>query len=110
MKNLNKSAHTPGPWLVGPGKRGTGVYFRPPPSRIFPEGTSVLVTEARIQHEDAVLIAAAPELLEALQMAQEIINNLIPFQKKYGVGIGPNEQADLDAISNAIAKATGASR
>lgn len=57
--------------------------------------------------KNAHLIAAAPEMLEALEVAQHIIEKLIPLQKKYGVGIGRQEQMDLDLINKAIAKAKG---
>lgn len=102
---------TPGPWFV---QYKTGVYFRPEPSAILPDGTTVLVASTRISPADAQLIAASPELLEA---AQALLHHL-EQDSYYGCfdGFGKRDQANTRDFFNskmikplvaAIAKATG---
>lgn len=57
------SEHTPGPWEIGPGEtRRTRAVYKQGTNWLICE-TGTLATEA-----NAALIAAAPELLEALQV------------------------------------------
>jgi len=90
------SKHTPGPWTVEisegelvvgqPGPDGSIVYVE----RYYPEDPE--------HRANARLIAAAPELLEALKKA-EIILRLAPILGK--------EEACLTEVQAAIAKAEG---
>ena len=91
--------HTPGPWTVT--ADGAGWYIECAPER----GHSVAYIMAEIGEEDpdtsddekeanARLIAAAPDLLEALQMLLEF----------------PNTGPATSAAREAITKATGAAR
>ena len=83
------SKHTPGPWVWTPDAETIHGYS--------PEGEArVVVYELGTNEPDARLIAAAPELLEALQ-------GMVDY---YGTA-----SANVDALFNArktIAKATGA--
>lgn len=91
------SNHTKGPWVA-----------RPDPSAIYPDDwcvgvgdslDSVAVCSAR----DAHLIAAAPDLLEALQEVLPLLEFLLMIEKEPEPGsIGYKARA-------AIAKATGES-
>lgn len=86
------SKHTKGPWIVEPGVHG---------ARIHTADGEDMVAEGICNASDARLVAAAPELLEALRrIAYE------PF----GPSDATHEQV-LDAITElaraAIAKATG---
>ena len=82
--------HTPGPWLTYVSKWPDQIVIR----SMFPcgqERAHVAVTNS----ENARLIAAAPELLEALQGLLEITD----FHELYG--------SKTEAARAAIAKATG---
>lgn len=102
MKNL----HTPGPWRVNK-KVNTSVE-----QATAPQGM-VLICQcedpdgARLNKEDAAnarLIAAAPELLEALQIAQQYVNVfLIRGEEPL---IGERLKDDSYKIIEAIQKAT----
>ena len=70
------SKHTPGPWQVGCKISSTGVWT--------PDGTLVALTHSSTrnykrdeqiaeQNANALLIAAAPDLLEALQYAHDFL-------------------------------------
>ena len=92
------AAHTPGPWVVndlyaeteirGPQNSGAMIAV------VSPWG--IAADEPNPQRANARLIAAAPELLEALIVAQQWICGNVPRQKAYS----------LAAINAAIAKAT----
>jgi hypothetical protein len=81
------SAHTPGPWELRQSTRH-GYWFIDYPQQ---EGSATL-TKLDCDEADARLIAAAPELLEALKDAIEIIE---------GTGLDASPQRA------AITKATG---
>jgi hypothetical protein len=88
------SAHTPGPWIVFNGDGSFGV---------LPAGRPGLIAECKNTH-DARLIAAAPDMLEALH---EHIRVVKIFMDKLG-GFTPQDFADCTSQARrAIAKATG---
>lgn len=95
-----ETKHTPGPWRIG--SHGPNGYHT--------VGTERGLMVAMVAHSvnyideceqaigDACLIAAAPELLEALRL----------MRKHYGNCGNAHQQAAADAADVAIAKATGA--
>ena len=88
--------HTPGPWIVlNTGNPERGSAWRDVCS-MGTEFTPSYVGEA-LEH-DARLIAAAPELLAALQQAQTLLHSMT---------LDPEDYPVTDAIHAAIAKATG---
>jgi hypothetical protein len=90
--------HTPGPWRKE--AHGDGWHIL---GNIGPEKTTVYVATAHgMRPNDACLIAAAPELLEALQ-------GLVRYAEAVGytAGMGKTQKARLDAALAAVAKATG---
>ncbi len=78
MKTDIKTTHTPGPWEIRD-VAGTGQMFSIMSPSSIPEGRYVIATfprthgteNLRTQEADADIIAAAPELLEALKMIVE---------------------------------------
>ena len=88
------STHTPGPWgfvgnsLVGPKIDDKPIWLRP----------VILRSEVGVRQSDARLIANAPELLAALQMALESLD-------KTDI---PQEWDCRVTVRAAIAKVTGA--
>lgn len=100
IEKPGSAAHTPGPWTTQATEHGITVYSTAgrDVADVLSDGGSEAIADAR-------LIAAAPELLEALRRAEAAI--------KYAVAAA-NSEADYvriceiqDAVSAAIAKATG---
>lgn len=101
--------HTPGPWeasftdcLGGP---ASYCRIRPVSGEMFGYFTSLEIATMNImgeaeQQANARLIAAAPELLEALSMCVASMKSCLP-------DFNPHDQAAYDAAMSAIAKATG---
>jgi hypothetical protein len=92
--------HTPGPWKFG-SKADSKFYKR---NISGADGYHVAAVSSRNEHEvdaNARLIAAAPDLLEALELCQSNISSLLAsaHPKVYGEW--------LTVVSAAIAKATG---
>jgi hypothetical protein len=109
------SGHTPGPWMVSfdatryaihQCEEINGVQHRRTPIAFVPKFTKVgtcEVEEHRMILQDARLIAAAPELLEALERIGKF---------KLSQFLGPHDMA-LECVNiacAAIAKATGGKR
>lgn len=107
------SKHTPGPWFADQ----TGMIWRRNPAELYQNGGGVAgdkplaaiyvgwFGEGKVGYpmmDNAKLIAAAPELLEALEEVSEFVDYL----KEYNV---PNDfPTDLpEKIKAAIAKARG---
>ncbi|MHC3750731.1 hypothetical protein ACYKDZ_17825 [Stutzerimonas stutzeri] len=95
--------HTPGPWLV----EGRTVYA------LNDDGYnrfSALVQDAHTPGDEleanARLIAAAPDLLEAAELALEVAEGWIHDQLD-GTGIAGEALGKLDSVRAAIAKARG---
>jgi hypothetical protein len=88
--------HTPGPWLW------TGQYGR---SNLFGADSELVLFEVGGLYckGDALLIAAAPEMLEALKEARNFVGQFVRYEP-------PKNHRDtllLDKIEAAIAKAEG---
>ncbi len=101
-------SHTPGPWELGHlGPHGSfeiGVgYLRP---GILSHDGFVIAGRAAIQHKademcaNARLIAAAPEMLDALKLAERWLANCVPT-------VALDVPKPLPVIAAAIAKAQG---
>jgi hypothetical protein len=98
-----KPKHTPGPWRVGSWYDG-----RLPIVVADLADRSIIaeLTGAKRAHEaNAHLIAAAPDLLEALEGAQKALRKALPFLPADSESIFCGEW--LDEINAAIAKAKG---
>jgi hypothetical protein len=63
------TAHTPGPWRVG--DAGHTIFGAPDPDRAAPAQVATLCRTVYSARANARLIAAAPEMLEALRFVQE---------------------------------------
>lgn len=91
------SKHTPGPWNVDEYTSGTSMFGFSPACAVMCRDNNKVICEipdytmGQFDREDARLIAAAPELLEALKRLDQ-----------YG-----HTQATWDFALRAIAKATG---
>ena len=92
------SAHTPGPWRVDRSGALLGVNVVAPTDWICKVGLS----DRPNVMEDARLIAAAPELLEAMESALPHVENDALEQ-----GVNPDEDAVVIQARAAIAKARG---
>lgn len=90
--------HTPGPWHIG---------MKPGPMIYGSKGEQVADLTARLLPDDettgnARLIAAAPELLAALEDALDMLKTL----EAHGVPVSTSGRAAMDRYQAAIAKAT----
>jgi hypothetical protein len=95
ITNMN-TKHTTGPWRIG----DAGItVFGPPNGKPSPE---IIATDIR-NKANARLIAAAPELLEALQGVTRILEAF-----SYTTTLGKTQAQRLEAARAAIAKATQA--
>lgn len=113
---MSKYKHTPGPWeasftdcLGGP---ASYCRIRPVSGEMFGRFTSLEIATMNMMDEDeqqanARLIAAAPDLLEALQEA--VKSGMVPKSsaKEGGANKYSNQVRVADMIRSAIAKATG---
>ena len=103
------SGHTPGPWVV---KFHNGHFDEPRyvgsvvrnVARVIPSTLESHASRARLDRANARLIAAAPEMLEALRMAEPVLReaviaSLLPLDDL-------SDRIALDAVEAAIAKAT----
>jgi hypothetical protein len=96
-----KPKHTPGPWTSNDAKEGL---------LIVRDSQGFGVTELYTQHDltvekaNARLIAAAPEMLEALEQAELTIKRI-----NYDYSMSQEAQETLDLIKSVITKAGGES-
>lgn len=90
------SKHTPGPWIISQDDEFLHVYDVMTPTGYYVASTHDGVEGKCNSEANARLIAAAPDLLEALQMVSEYIRTMKQDGHQYVV-----------AIDAAIAKATG---
>jgi hypothetical protein len=99
---MTDTTHTPGPWSICKNFNGRGALD------LFGEGGQIIIGNALIinQEANARLIAAAPDLLQALHDADEFC------QQGLNSAEPPHWEAALqdimDLVRNAIAKAKGA--
>jgi hypothetical protein len=99
---MSNTKHTPGPWTIDEKLEGQtcitskqhGSFAEPIICRVF-DSSHVPLSE---QDANARLIAAAPELLEALQMMAN---------KVFGYGYGELTEDDRQRIIALLDKATG---
>ncbi len=101
------SKHTPGPWtIVGADRFATGIWG-PKAEDVVP------ATSAPMLQANARLIAAAPDLLEALKVLHAAGNTVSPLSGDYGnasvkaVRIAGKFMAAMEKAEAAIAKAEG---
>jgi hypothetical protein len=95
--------HTPGPWQIEGDEKAEHHWIRPVAGCGYGwVGDRYMSVSGHIDIHDARLIAAAPELLEALLA-------LLPDAIGNHIG-GPDTQARIDAARAAIAKATGSAQ
>jgi len=97
--------HTPGPWEASATKRITQARYVG--KRIENGKTSMIcdLTDSSFQSHaeaNAALIAAAPDLLEALKLAQATIARLVTYHGPFN-----STQGTQDVVATAIAKAEG---
>lgn len=99
------SAHTPGPWVIDDGhsnKTGKYGYFvRAHKGAIWDDGSA---DGGVCSMADARLIAAAPDLLEALQEVTDVLDMALGIQM---FGLRPDADWPAAKARAAIAKATG---
>lgn len=102
---MNKPTHTPGPWTLKP----NGVISGGKPIQL-PNGEAVQQVAMATYLDDgdreanARLIAAAPELLEALRNAATLLNAIAPLMERQG---SHDYRHGANLVAAAIAKAEG---
>lgn len=108
------SKHTPGPWFQGTGDYAYCVYdkrvwLNPDGSRGGDTPNLVVVVSPEDAIADARLIAAAPDLLEALKEERRIrlIGQSPECGQSHWESMRDLRRAAYDATDAAIAKATG---
>jgi len=110
------SKHTPGPWWLSPARNALGVVLGGPTRPMHHGGTTVGQIASACSQEwmksgeleaNAALIAAAPDLLEALKAAVEC--GMVPISSASEGGAAKHSihVVVADQIRNAIAKAEG---
>jgi hypothetical protein len=108
---MSKAKHTPGPWFVPthPGNPQTGVWAKG--GDVFIATCSSASTSLEGNRANAKLIAAAPELLEALSDALEFVADQEDVRDGHDGQPVPNKAMSLASdIRAAIAKATGSAQ
>lgn len=101
---MSKNSYTPGPWRVGVTGRYVAIATEgPAPDAPLGAVIAMLKSGSRRIHADAALIAAAPEMLAALEDA---IRNVEAFEKRTGV---PQFSLWVRNAREVIAKARGGS-
>jgi hypothetical protein len=95
IEQTKVAAHTPGPWRVihKPEAIGFAEY------EVAWSDDGELVCDVVYEEADAHLIAAAPDLLDA-------VKSLLPWAESASYG-GPDIAADIEQARTAIAKALG---
>jgi hypothetical protein len=104
--NLAKlaAAHTPGPWWI---ERRSELQIQ---ARHRGEGSTYCVATVNhweVPEANACLIAAAPDLLAALETLSDLAENFSVSGVYFGEACMVAERRALDAAYDAIAKATG---
>lgn len=89
--------HTPGPWLFSPVNDCAVAIVEDDGTSIFDVTVNLHTTGHSALAANAALVAAAPDLLAALQWALSQIED----------SLDPDHQAALESARAAIARATG---
>ena len=104
---MSEAKHTPGPWEFGPSHSSTGLAGQlvVRPAGEFPHGE--WVADVGSMYDDhrvanARLIAAAPELLEALKEVTMVLDRIFDVEDRT-----PEPNSISGRARAAIAKATG---
>lgn len=97
---MNAAKHTPGPWTIREHPNsGAGVYIEPGIGEVYGAG--------RIPAANARLIAAAPELLEAMNAALDALSCEGDYEHLSRRSSGEQIDAAHSLLFAAIAKAEG---
>lgn len=97
---MTDTTHTPGPWKIVTATVGVNeTIFHDPPQVVCERGSFIADTDRR----NARLIAAAPDLLEALEIIVDVLEHPLP---PHHVGYVA-KSALIRRARAAIAKATG---
>jgi len=106
---MSDTKHTPGPWrIVGADGYATAIWG--------PKAENVVPETAPMKQEDARLIAAAPDLLEAIERVEEAYWDNAPavleyktrdLQRAFEAGWNSALADVLNGFRPVIAKATG---
>ena len=101
---MNTTKHTPGPWVVQHEGSQTIIVSRTAQESDSggPTVSYIYNHESRQSKANARLISAAPELLEALQLALATLNRVHPPTSPFD-----STQGTRDVINAAITKAKG---
>lgn len=94
-----ETKHTPGPWRTGEGEFQDQVFAEIliPPTR--DDWGKALICETGGNEANARLIAAAPEMLEALR---ELFKHCVMIHKHWGEGCNSKEASEAEAKCRAI--------
>lgn len=106
------SKHTPGPWRVfSEGRKNPGIEAKSSTIVLYgddDEDCGIRGEDSEEQLANARLIAAAPELLEALkELVADAKAKLIVFGKDFGILNSSELAACIDEAKKAILKADG---
>lgn len=96
------SKHTPGPWINA--GNGDIIAIHPTQCGGVKDVCTVYMTESDEDDANARLIAAAPDLLAALEM---ILPILLDWHSDFPDSVGSKEEPAVRAARAAIAKAKG---
>ena len=100
---MKEKKHTPGSWKTQPHISLDRLEIRDADGRRIAECAMDFPMSAKTHDANARLIAAAPELLAALEVAKQFIQNGI----EYGYINTPEDEGVLAMIKKAVRKAKG---
>lgn len=109
---MSEQKHTPGPWLIDEGAemQEPGFYGAPgDPNGYHAISADGWRVTGFIGEANAKLIAAAPELLEALRKAEFRLAKLVALNDEEPGIASPDDAAALEQVRAAVAKAEGRS-
>lgn len=99
MSNM-KTEHTPGPWKIGKPNQDTFYVLTES------EHIGMLPTKERNSEANAKLIAAAPEMLEALNRCVSCLEHMAKHPEYYSLQTEERSKERYDMVMSAIKKAT----
>lgn len=107
---MSETQHTPGPWSVGmPGRPRDVTLLRPHSvvgSHFDGRGVAVVFGDPGTHEANALLMAAAPDLLEALQSARDFVLSAIRDRVRLP-DFDPTQHKLIVQIDAALAKVKG---